>query len=393
MEQVQKNPQPAVRTINWTADAASAETFHAMPLLGRNKELLGVLLVGSSRKELVLLTRRIATIAAVVAAAALLVGLLVSFWVAARIPRPVVELAEGAREVATGRWDTRIDVRGTDEIGQLGTAFNDMTRTLAVQKEKLVQTERVAAWRELARRLAHELRNPLFPMQITVENLQRARKLDAKQFLEVFNESTATLKAELANLNTIVGRFSDFSKMPNPQFTKVNVNERMRNAVRLFEPQFNEVGKPTITPELFLTEPLPDIDADPDLLHRAFQNLVLNALDAMPAGGTLTLRTSEREKNIRIEVSDTGKGLTPEECSRLFTPYYTTKQLGTGLGLAIVQSVISDHHGTISVSSEEGHGTTFRIELPKRQGGAAFKPKAGVASLERESERAATAKD
>jgi signal transduction histidine kinase len=249
----------------------------------------------------------------------------------------------------------------------LGTAFNDMTRTLAVQKEKLVQTERVAAWRELARRLAHELRNPLFPLQITVENLQRAKQLDAKQFLEVFNESTATLKTELANLNTIVGRFSDFSKMPTPQFTKVNVNESLRSALRLFETQFNAVGKPTITTELFLTDPLPEIDADPDLLHRAFQNLVLNALDAMPAGGTLTLRTFERERNIRIEVSDTGKGLTAEECSRLFTPYYTTKQLGTGLGLAIVQSVISDHHGTISVSSVEGRGTSFKIELPQRQ--------------------------
>jgi two-component system, NtrC family, nitrogen regulation sensor histidine kinase NtrY len=370
IEQIQKKPLEVVQTINWKADAASAETFHATPLLGRNNEALAVLLVGSSRKELVLLTRRIVTIAGVVAAAAILVGLFVSLWVAARITRPVEELAAGAREVATGRWDTRIDVRGTDEIGQLGTAFNDMTRTLAVQKEKLVQTERVAAWRELARRLAHELRNPLFPMQITVENMQRAKQLEAKQFLEVFNESTATLKTELANLNTIVGRFSDFSKMPTPQFAKVNVNEALRSAVRLFEAQFNAVGKPTITTEMFLTEPLPEIDADADLLHKAFQNLVLNALDAMPAGGTLTLRTFERERNIRIEVADTGKGLTPEECSRLFTPYYTTKQQGTGLGLAIVQAVVSDHHGTISVTSDEGRGTSFKIDLPQRQAGA-----------------------
>jgi signal transduction histidine kinase len=249
----------------------------------------------------------------------------------------------------------------------LGIAFNDMTRTLATQRERLLQTERVAAWRELARRLAHELRNPLFPLQITVENLQRARQLDAKQFLEVFNESTATLKAELTNLNSIVGRFSDFSKMPAPQFAKVDVNEALRNIIRLFEPQFNVVGKPVITPEYFLTEPLPEIDADAVLLHRAFQNLVLNAVDVMPSGGTLTLRTSEHSGNVRIEISDTGSGLTEEECSRLFTPYYTTKNHGTGLGLAIVQSVISDHHGTIGVSSEEGHGTTFHIELPQHQ--------------------------
>jgi two-component system, NtrC family, nitrogen regulation sensor histidine kinase NtrY len=374
IEEVQRTPQPVVRTINWTADAASGETFHAIPLPGRNNELLGVLLVGSSRKELVLLTQRIVTTAGVVAAAAILVGLLVSLWVSARITRPVKELAAGAREVATGRWDTRIDVRGTDEIGQLGTAFNDMTRTLAVQKERLVQTERVAAWRELARRLAHELRNPLFPMQITVENMQRAKQLDARQFLEVFNESTATLKTELANLNTIVGRFSDFSKMPTPQFAKVNVNDALRAAVRLFEAQFNAVGKPTITTEFFLTEPLPEIDADADLLHKAFQNLVLNALDAMPAGGTLTLRTLEHNRSVRIEVSDTGKGLAPEECSRLFTPYYTTKQQGTGLGLAIVQAVVSDHHGTISLTSDEGRGTSFKIDLPQRQAGQRAAP-------------------
>jgi two-component system nitrogen regulation sensor histidine kinase NtrY len=376
IEQIQKQPQSIVRTINWTADPASSETLHAMPLLGRNKELLGVLFVGSSRKELVLLTQRIITIAAVVAGAALLVGLFVSLWISSRITRPVKELVAGAREVAIGRWDTRIDVRGSDEIGQLATAFNDMTRKLASQKERLVQTERVAAWRELARRLAHELRNPLFPLQITVENMQRSKQLEAKQFLEVFNESTATLKTELANLNTIVGRFSDFSKMPAPQFTKVDVNEALRDAIRLFEPQFHAVGKPTITPEFFLAEPLPEIDADQDLLHRAFQNLVLNALDAMPAGGTLTIRTAEKDRHVRIEVADNGKGLTPEECSRLFTPYYTTKQQGTGLGLAIVQSVVSDHRGTISVSSDEGRGTTFRIDLPLHQPTRPATPKA-----------------
>ncbi|MGA2098252.1 MAG: ATP-binding protein [Candidatus Acidiferrum sp.] len=367
IQAVQMQPKPLVKTIEWSNNAADAETFHAIPLPGRNNELLGVLLVGSSRRELVLLTRHILQIAAVVAGAALLVGLLISLWVSARITRPLEELAEGAHKVASGRWDTVIELRGRDEIGQLASAFNEMTQTLATQREQLVQTERVAAWRELARRLAHELRNPLFPLQITVENLQKARQLDAKQFLEVFNESTATLRAELANLNTIVGRFSDFSKMPAPHFSRLNVNEALRNAVRLFEPQFNAVGKPPVIPEYFLTEPLPEIDADADLLHRAFQNLVLNALDAMPAGGTLTMRTSEHEGSVRIEVSDTGKGLTPEECSRLFTPYYTTKVQGTGLGLAIIQSVVSDHHGTISVSSDEGRGTTFRIELPQRQ--------------------------
>lgn len=391
--QKQSGPEMLVKTLQWTGDPASAETFHAMPLTGRHNELLGVLFLGSPQRELVLLRRQILRTAVLVAFAAVLIGLFLSWWISKRITRPVEELANGARDVASGRWDTHIDVQGTDEIGQLAGAFNDMTRTLAAQKEKLVQTERVAAWRELARRLAHELRNPLFPLQITVENLQRARQLGPAQFQEVFSEATATLKAELSNLNTIVGRFSDFSKMPAPQFTRVNVNDILRNAVRLFEPQFTAVGKPAITTEYFLIESLPEIDADPDLLHRAFQNLVLNALDAMPAGGTLTLRTSDGPDAVRVEVSDTGKGLTPEECSRLFTPYYTTKQLGTGLGLAIVQSVISDHHGTISVSSEEGRGATFRIELPKRQQGTIVKPKVEPAPAAAESESTATASD
>jgi signal transduction histidine kinase len=186
-------------------------------------------------------------------------------------------------------------------------------------------------------------------------------------------------------LNAIVGRFSDFSKMPAPAFAKVDVNEALRNIIRLFEPQFNVVGKPAIAAEYSLTEPLPEIDADPVLLHRAFQNLVLNALDAMPAGGTLTLRTSERSGHVLIEISDTGKGLTPEECSRLFTPYYTTKHQGTGLGLAIVQSIVSDHHGSISVSSEEGQGTTFRIELPLRQAGAVVNPRVDDANVDAKS--------
>ncbi|HYA97017.1 MAG TPA: HAMP domain-containing sensor histidine kinase [Methylomirabilota bacterium] len=382
IEQMQRRPEPSVHTIQWSQDAADTESIHAMPLLGRNNELLGVLLVSSPRREMVLLIRRIERIAALAGAAALFVGLLLTWWVSARVTRPVEELAEGARSVAAGDWDTRLEPRGSDEIAQLAGAFNDMTRTLSAQREKLVQAERVAAWRELARRLAHELRNPLFPLQITLENLQRARALPKDQFNEVFQESTTTLKAELGNLNTIIGRFSDFSKMPAPEMQRVNVNEAVRAAVRLFEPQFNAVGRPAITPEYYLAESLPEIDADPDLLHRALQNLVLNALDAMPGGGVLTLRTSAHDGVVRIDVADSGQGLTPEECSRLFTPYYTSKQHGTGLGLAIVQSVVSDHGGTISVTSEPGHGATFHIELPLRSRKprvAAAEPKAETA--------------
>ncbi len=364
IEQVRKQPHEVQQTIAWSADRADAETFQAIPLTGRHNELLGVLLVGSSRREMVTLANFIRDLAVLVAGGGILLGLLLSWWVAARVTRPVERLAAGAREVAAGNWETRVAVRSRGEIGQLARAFNYMTRQLIEQRERLVQAERVAAWRELARRLAHELKNPLFPLQITVDNLQRAREQGSEQFDEIFFESTATLRAELANLNAIVARFSDFAKMPPPQLQTVNINEAVRSAVKLFEPQFGAIGRPPITPELYLDESLPTIQADPELLRRALQNLVLNSMDAMPGGGTLTIRTQPQDGAVRVEVSDSGTGLTQEECGRLFTPYYTTKQHGTGLGLAIVQSVVSDHGGTISVESQPGCGTTFRIELP-----------------------------
>jgi nitrogen fixation/metabolism regulation signal transduction histidine kinase len=239
-----------------------------------------------------------------------------------------------------------------------------MTRQLTEQRDRLVQAERVAAWRELARRLAHELKNPLFPLQITVENLLRARQQTPEQFEEVFRESTATLLAELGNLKAIIGRFSDFSKMPHPQLQPVQLNDLVRQLVKLHDAQFQAPGHPPVTVKLELDPSLPEVDADPDLLHRALSNLVLNALDAMPQGGTLSVRTSGAPEHLRVEVSDTGAGLTREECDRLFTPYYTTKQHGTGLGLAIAQSVISDHQGRISVNSKKNEGTTFHVELP-----------------------------
>ena len=238
-----------------------------------------------------------------------------------------------------------------------------MTEQLLEQRERAIQAERVAAWRELARRLAHELKNPLFPLQITIENLQRAR--GSAEFDEVFAESTTTLLAELGNLKTIIGRFSDFAKMPTPQFETVDVNDVVRSVMKLYDARFQANGRPKIEPVLELANDGARISADPEQLRRAFGNLVLNAMDAMPEGGTLRIRTTHHGGGVRIKISDTGQGLTEEECGRLFTPYYTTKQHGTGLGLAIVQSVVSDHQGKIAVVSQPGRGATFVIDLPE----------------------------
>jgi nitrogen fixation/metabolism regulation signal transduction histidine kinase len=235
-----------------------------------------------------------------------------------------------------------------------------MTHELVEQRDRLVQAERVAAWRELARRLAHELKNPLFPLQITVENMQRARDKYPEQFDEVFREGTSTLLAELSNLRQIIGRFSDFAKMPAPEMQPVNLNELVTETMRLFEAQ---LAKANIRASAQLDAAMRPVRADAEQMTRVLRNLILNAVDAMPQGGTMTVRTVALGAGARLEVSDTGQGLTPEECERLFTPYYTTKTHGTGLGLAIVQSVVSDHKGRIAVESEKGKGTTFRIDL------------------------------
>jgi nitrogen fixation/metabolism regulation signal transduction histidine kinase len=237
-----------------------------------------------------------------------------------------------------------------------------MTSELIHQRDRAVQAERVAAWRELARRLAHELKNPLFPLQITVENLMKARQQGSTDFEEIFKESTATLLAEVNNLKKIIGRFSDFSKMPAPQLQSVDLNALLGETVKLFAPQLASANPPIRLLTEFTSE-VTTISGDPDLLRRAFENLVLNAIDAMPQGGRLRVSTSASADQVVVEISDTGAGITEEEGSRLFTPYYTTKQHGTGLGLAIVQSVISDHDARISVSSRPGEGTTFRMEF------------------------------
>ena len=339
---------------------ADAETFHALPLPGYEGTLLGVLLIASSRRELVELESSLRSTGIWVAAGGILMGVVLAWWATARITRPVQRLAASAARVASGEWGTTVEVTSGDEIGKLARAFNRMTHELVEQRQRLVQAERVAAWRELARRLAHELKNPLFPLQITVENMQRARERHPEQFDEVFREGTSTLLAELSNLKQIVGRFSDFAKMPAPQMNPVDFNQLVSETMRLFEGQLAQAH---IETTLDLARDLSPVPADPEQMTRVLRNLILNAIDAMPQGGTLRIRTSPLGEGIRLEVSDTGQGLTPEECERLFTPYYTTRTHGTGLGLAIVQSVVSDHKGHISVESEPGKGATFRIDL------------------------------
>ena len=202
-----------------------------------------------------------------------------------------------------------------------------------------VDLEGEALSAERHRSVQHELKNPLFPLQLTVENLLRSREQSSREFEETFRESASTLLSEIANLKSIIHRFSEFSTMPQPQLRKVSLTEVISGVAHVYEAQFQKMNI-TYRQEFLAIDA---ISADPELLHRAISNLILNAIDAMPKGGTLRVRTSATNTSALIEVSDAGTGLTPEECARLFTPYYTSKAHGTGLGLAIVQSIVSDH--------------------------------------------------
>jgi two-component system, NtrC family, nitrogen regulation sensor histidine kinase NtrY len=373
VDSARQGGQTASAILYLTARREDSVNATAIPLKSDTGAVLAVLVVSISRNGMVQAQQHIRAIAYGVAAGGILLAILCSLWIAAQVSRPIEQLAHAAEEVAAGNWEAHVPVRGRsanqDEVGVLARSFNHMTSQLVSQRERLVQTERVAAWRELARRLAHELKNPLFPLQLTVENLVRARALPPDEFDEVFRESTLTLGMEIANLKTIIGRFSDFSKMPRPQLERIDAKDAIERVHSLYQTAgtlaVRAPSQATIHFEIQLAaEPMP-IDVDPELLHRALSNLVLNAMDAMPEGGTLTISANLHSDKVEIRVADTGAGMTPEECERLFTPYYTTKEHGTGLGLAIVQSVIADHAGTIAVESGKGSGATFVITLPR----------------------------
>jgi nitrogen fixation/metabolism regulation signal transduction histidine kinase len=290
---------------------------------------------------------------------ALALALLFGVALAQRLSAPVRELAASARRVARGDFDTLVDPSAPGELGDLARAFRAMTDDLQASRERLIQAERVAAWREMARRLAHELKNPMFPIQVSLDTLGRALERDPQRFAELFRESSATIRQELLALRRIVDEFAEFARMPRPQLRPTDVNAVAEQALSLHRPR-----APGIRFETDLASELAPASADPDLLGRALSNLVANAIEAMPAGGELRLRTRAEAGQVRVEVEDTGPGLSEEQRTRLFTPYFTTKKGGTGLGLAVVQGIVSDHGGRVEVRSSAGQGTTFVLSLP-----------------------------
>ncbi|MGE5185505.1 MAG: ATP-binding protein [Acidobacteriota bacterium] len=292
--------------------------------------------------------------------AVVLIGLLV----ARRTARDLDQLVEGSLAAARGDLDHRVPVRSKDEVGAVASAFNFMMEDLKTSKEKLVIAERIAAWQDIARRLAHEIKNPLTPIQMAMDTLRKSYKKQHPQFGEILDESTATVLEEADRLKKIVAEFSDFARMPKPELARVNLNEIVKSSLALYQGKI----------ELDLAPGLPELDADKAQLTQVLLNLVENAREALGDrdGGRIVVSTRAAADRALLAVEDNGPGVPPELKDKVFAPYFTTKQVkgGTGLGLAIVHRIVSDHGGRITISDAPGGGARFTIELPLRNGTA-----------------------
>jgi signal transduction histidine kinase len=356
---------------DWTADAPIR-----MPLRGPDGNPVAVVEVAVSDGGLDELLRDITVTSAALALGALGAVILMGLLVARRTARDLDRLVEGSLAAARGDLDHRVSVRSKDEVGAVASAFNFMMEDLRTAKDRLVIAERIAAWQEIARRLAHEIKNPLTPIQMAMDTLRKSWKKQHPSFDEILEESTRTVLEEADRLKKIVAEFSDFARMPKPELARVDVNEIVRSALTLYQGAVKVEAK--------LAPDLPELDADKGQLTQVLLNLVENARDAIGTreDGRITVTTRRGEANDRalLVVEDNGPGVPGDLKDKVFVPYFTTKQSkgGTGLGLAIVHRIVSDHGGRITISdardgtrdTARGRGARFTIELPLRSGTA-----------------------
>jgi len=334
----------------------------SFPLLGRDGKEIARVEMTIVNEALPAVLEKVTLYSAALALAALLLTLLLGFLVAKRMTRDLDFLVAGAHAVARGELDHQVQTRSNDEVGEVAEALNTMMLELADSKERLMMAERVAAWQEIARRLAHEIKNPLTPIQMSMETLRKTYKKKHPSFDEIFEESTATVLEEAGRLKRIVAEFSEFARMPKPNKVSLDIGDIISAQLALY------AGSTRI--EKHLAEPLPKIQGDKDTLSQLLLNLIENARDATRdvAEGAVgvTTEVTREGRAVAIHIDDNGPGVSAEARDKLFTPYYTTKHAhgGTGLGLAIAHRIVSDHGGKISIGQSPMGGARFSVELP-----------------------------
>lgn len=300
---------------------------------------------------------------AVLVAAILLAAVLV--W---RFTRPIKDLSTAARRVAAGDFDFRVPAADRpDEMGQLAARFNEMIVRLDHTREleaQLHQAEQSAVVGRLASAIAHEVRNPLNYINLTLDHLRTAFAPEDRKDRATFERLALQLKAEVARINSRISEFLNYSRPSTLELQQLDLRATVEDVLRMVEVKATESNIETRVEHL---GDVPPIFGDAEALRSVFTNLIINGMQAIEGeGGHLTVAISvdDSRHNVRIEVTDTGRGISPEDINKVFEPYFSTKETGTGLGLAIVKKAIDDHGGSISVKSKLGSGTTFTITLP-----------------------------
>ena len=298
--------------------------------------------------------------AVLLALGGIVVAMLLGFVWSRQVSRPVERLAAHSRRLARGEWDEPISLHSVRELETLGEALDRMRADLVAYRDKLVVSERHAAWSQMARKVAHEVKNPLTPIAISVADLKRSYDLQRPDFPSVLDQAVRTIAAEVDSLKRLLQEFSDFARFPAPTLAPVQAAALLDDLRALYSREIEE-GRLRVE-----TLPSPiTLHADSGQLRQALVNLVKNGLEAVNGSGKVTVEARPAGPSAEFAVTDTGPGLTQEQRVALFTPGFTTKTRGSGLGLTIVDRIVSEHGGTIAVRSEEGRGTTFVIRLPR----------------------------
>ena len=281
------------------------------------------------------------------------------FYLANGITGRIEKLSEGTAAVAQGNLDFHIDLKAHDELGILVSSFNKMTHDLKQSREALVRAEKIATWQEVALQMAHEIKNPLTPIQLATERLRRKYFERSPEFDAIFDESTQTVMNEVNGLVTLVNEFSNFARLPAVHLVSQDIKPALLEVIQLYQ-----LGHKEIQFHLNFDETMPPLRIDRDQIKRVFINLFENAVEA--AAHTLFIVTSfdPSTKQATLSVGDDGLGVAPEDIDHIFLPHFTRKKRGSGLGLAMVHRIVLDHGGHITVAARKPTGTTFTLLLP-----------------------------
>jgi signal transduction histidine kinase len=338
-----------------------------VPILVGDRRV-GHLLITRYLDDFSLLSRHALVQRLVATLAVFALGIALSLYLSWSLSRPLQGLTKAARSVAAGDLSVKVPVRGEDEVGQLSRTFNEMVERLRDKRlleERLHFAERSTAMGRLASAVAHEIRNPLNFINLSIDHVRERLGPGDSPRKEDFNRILLSMKAEISRLNRLVGDFLSFGKPMRLDRRPVSVGAVVEEVAALVDHKARDQG---IALTLDVERDLPTIVADPELLKTCFLNLMINACDAMPEGGLLALSVRRVEEggipNLQISVVDTGHGMSDEAIRSAFEPYFSTKETGVGLGLALTQKIVADHGGLIRLESSSGRGTTALISLP-----------------------------